>query len=212
MNKSLVIDVDGVLIRDPLLLAHVKSNVTDYVRSKVPKCQNPERLNAMLYKKYGHTALGLERVFKSDISDFNRKVYDRKLHDHLWSVLSGTEFQEEAVILHEISRSGWDVTLFTDAPIQWVASVKNAISDRLYFYKNETYFKTDPRVYNYFSKKRRHLYVDDSIKNLATAWPLDNWTPVHFNNGVPRSKEFPTVGSIWEVGLMCNSLTKLEPL
>jgi hypothetical protein len=207
MNKSLVLDIDGVLIRDSLLLAHVRSNVVEYVRKKVPWCKEPARLNTILYKKYGHTARGLQQAFKIDASDFDENVYDGRLHDHLWSVLSGTEFQEEAKIIHEISQSGWDVTLFSNSPLYWSLPVQQAISDQVNVYHDGVFFKPDVRSYVYFDKDRKHLFVDDSIVNLKTARTLPNWIPVHYRDEEdPLTTEFPSVSSVWELGLMCHSI------
>ena len=35
--KSLLLDIDGVVVRDKLLLSHVKENCVNYVASKLPE-------------------------------------------------------------------------------------------------------------------------------------------------------------------------------
>jgi hypothetical protein len=94
--KSLVLDIDGVLIRDRRLLAHVRHNCVRYVAKKLPECKDPAYTNRLLYATAGHTARGLQNNFGIDTSDFNREVYDRPVRDRLWEVLSGTQFQQEA--------------------------------------------------------------------------------------------------------------------
>ena len=47
--KSLVLDVDGVLVRDKLLLQHVKENCVSYVRAKLPDAKNPREVNRLLH-------------------------------------------------------------------------------------------------------------------------------------------------------------------
>lgn len=208
MNKSLVLDIDGVLVRDPLLLAHVKSNIIEYVRRKVPLCSQPARLNSVLYKKHGHTARGLQQAFKLNVDDFNEKVYNSRVHDHLWSVLSGTEFQQDAKILHELTQSGWDVTLFSNSPLYWSLPVSQAISDHVKVHHDGLFLKPDVRAYM-FDPERKHLFIDDMIANLQTASTLPNWVPVHYRNeGAPRSYDFPTVHSVWEIGMMCHSINE----
>lgn len=208
MNSSLVLDIDGVLVRDPLLLAHVKSNIIEYVRQKVPSCSQPARLNSVLYKRHGHTARGLQQTFKVDTSDFNQKVYDGRVHDHLWSILSGNEFQRDAEIIHELTRSGWDVTLFSNSPLYWSLPVAQAIGGDIKVHYDGLFLKPDVRGYM-FETDKQHLYIDDSLRNLQTAGTLPNWTPVYFRNeNCPKTDQYPTVASVWEIGLLCRSISE----
>jgi len=202
MSKTLLLDVDGVLVRDSLLFSHLKDNAVNYVRTKVPHSKNPRALNALLYKKYGHTSIGLSRALGIDASDFDRCVYDRRLIDHLWSVISGTEFQKEAEILHEIaSRGDWKVSLFSNAPPVWTTPVSQAISDCIGVSDHE-YFKPQGLAYTHFSPRDMYLFVDDKVENLRPVKDLVNWRPVHFCEESRNSPaEFITVGSIWEIQL-----------
>jgi len=210
--KSLVLDIDGVLIRDRLLLAHVQDNCVQYVRSKLPEAKEPHKVNSVLYLAHGHTARGLSRSFGIDTRDFNAKVYDRKLIDHLSEVIYGTEFQKEAAEIHDLARQGWKVTLFTNSPAEWAIPISRAISDEIYIDccghdATSTSFKPDAERYSNFEKHYTHLFIDDSLKNLGTARWLPNWHPVHFNEG-PKDPRLwcPTIGSIWELCLYVNSV------
>ena len=109
--KSLILDIDGVLVRDKALLNHVKHNCVQYVRHKMPEVKAPAQMNEILYSNYGHTAKGLRKAYKINTDDFNKFVYDKPLHDHLWSVLSGTEFQKDAEQIHSLIKDGWTVRL-----------------------------------------------------------------------------------------------------
>ena len=102
--KSLRLDVDGVILRDKALLEHVQQNCVKYVRAKLPECKNAEETNRLLYLAHGHTARGLERVFKVDVSDFNQKVYDKPLLKHLAEVIDTADFQYDAAQIHELTR------------------------------------------------------------------------------------------------------------
>lgn len=202
MSKTLLLDVDGVLIRDTSLFSHLNDNVEKYVRAKVPQSKNPRALNAMLYKKYGHTSIGLKKVFGIDASDFDQCVYNRQLIDHLWYVLSGNEFQGEAELIHEIaSRGDWKVSLFSNAPLAWTMPVSQAISDHIGISDHE-YLKPQGLAYAGFSPYDMYMYVDDKVENLRPVKDLVNWRPVHFS---PESRntqpEFVTLGSIWELQL-----------
>ena len=202
--KSLILDVDGVLVRDRLLLEHVKSNAVEYVRSKLPKAPEPAKVNSVLYARYGHTALGLKHAFGFDVSDFDEKVYDKRLIDHLWSVLSGNEFQEEAAVIHEIVKSGWDVTLFSNSPLIWTLPVRSAISDEVKISLDGQFYKPDVRAYMSFDNRQTHLFVDDKEINLRSAKYIKNWVPIMYSEN--KGKEYVSVSSIWELGLLTNTI------
>lgn len=210
--KSLLLDIDGVIVRDKLLLAHVKDNCAKYVAAKLPDCKNPRETNKHLYLSYGHTARGLQMVFKVDTSDFNQKVYDKSVMEHLAEVIYSPDFQEEVKEIHEITRNGWNVTLFTNSPIEWAGPVARAISDELYIKcagpdASKTYLKPEANFYTDFSKAQTHLFVDDSLKNLGTARWLPNWHPVYFNEEEKEPRLWcPQVGSIWEMCMYVNSV------
>lgn len=212
--KSLVLDIDGVLIRDRRLLDHVKHNCVRYVAKKLPECKDPAFTNRILFATAGHTARGLQNSFGIDTSDFNKEVYDVPLRSRLWDVLSSTEFQRDAKDIHELIRSGWRVTLFTNSPIEWAGEVAHAISDEVYVVCPSSDVVTSPlkpeaTAYTNFAKHHTHIFVDDSLTNLVTARWLPNWHPVHFNPNMHLGGELPdwcpTVGSIWEVCLFANS-------
>jgi hypothetical protein len=197
--KSLVLDIDGVLLRDKLLAEHVKYNVVQYVRTKIPKCKDPERINRFLYRTYGHTAKGLEHAYNIDASDFNKKVYNSRLMSHLWEILSGTEFQKEASIIHDISNKGWKVSLFSNSPLEWSTPVARAINDRIDTKIDDHFLKPDVRSYMQFNPRDRHLFVDDKTVNLRTASTLGNWIPIHFSTNPVEDPEFLTIDSIHEL-------------
>jgi hypothetical protein len=202
----LLLDVDGVLLRDKPLLDHVRYNVNAYVAKKLPSVKNPGRVNQILYSRYGHTGRGLFDAFKVDTSDFTEKVYDRALMAHLWEVISGTDFQQEASEIHNLTKD-WDVRLFSNAPLVWTLPVASAISDELKVSRSNFYLKPDPRAYVKFPQNRKKVFVDDSIMNLRTANYMHKWTPVHFDPVVDKIEpsKFTTVGTIWELGLFLRS-------
>ena len=200
--KNLILDIDGVVLRSPLLLAHVQDNCVKYVASKLPEAKNPRDVNRVLYMTHGHTARGLSKAFQIDTSDFNEKVYDKRVLDHLAEVIYGTEFQQEAKEISEFTKKGWNVTLFTNAPAIWGGRVARAISDQVYLRcpgdnLMTSHIKPEARAYADFSRVQTHVFVDDSLKNLSTARWLHNWHPIHF--GDESNTWCPTIGSIWEL-------------
>jgi FMN phosphatase YigB (HAD superfamily) len=212
MYKSLLLDIDGVLVRDRLLMEHVKDNCVRYVAAKLPRCKNPRETNRMLYIGYGHTARGLSTAFQVDTSDFNEKVYDRSLMNHLADVIYGTEFQQEAKEIHELTEKDWKVTLFTNSPVEWAVPIGRAISDNVFIDcvghdVSTSLLKPDAARYTQFPKHVQHFYVEDSLKNLGTAKYLPNWHSVYFNEGPKEERLWcPQVGSMWELLLYINSV------
>jgi len=210
--KSLVLDVDGVIVRDKLLMNHVNENCVNYIRAKMPSAKDPREVNRILYLAHGHTARGLQNSFGIDASDFNEKVYDKRLIEHLSEVLSTFEFQEEAKYIHEwTKRDGWKVTLFTNAPEIWAGTVARAISDGIFIQCAPDNVMSGPlkpeaAAYANFSKTCTNIFVDDSLKNLATARWMPNWHPIHFSQDAPDPRAWcPVVGSLWELDLFINS-------
>jgi len=182
----LLLDVDGVILRDSLLFAHVKHNASRYVESKLPDCKHPASVNATLYLAHGHTARGLKNTFGIDASDFNEFVYDKSLMSHLSEVLEKEEFQRDAEVIHSLTQKGWEVTLFSNAPYEWVHPVSLAINDTIKIRcpgpdLTTAHLKPDPAFYKEFDECQGYYYVDDSLKNLGAVRNWPNWRPILFS-------------------------------
>ena len=211
MAGTLLLDVDGVLIRNKELLNHVKDNCVRYVQAKMPECKNPEELNRVLYLAHGHTARGLTYTFGVPAYDFNEKVYDKKLIEHLYEVIYGNEFQSDAKEIFQLTREGWNVSLFTNAPHEWARPVAEAIGEPIGVVcpgrdLSKTWMKPEASAYADFPKYQKYVYIDDSLKNLGTTRWLSNWTPVHFTEDKKDPKLWcPQVQSVWEIALFSRS-------
>lgn len=195
-SKSLVLDIEGVVLRDKDLLTHVQHNCIRYIQKKLPSCKDPARLNRIFLKSNVRTDRGLKNCFKIDVSDFNNEVYDVPLRSHLWEVLSSTDFQREATDIHNMITKGWSVTLLSDSPFAWAGQVAHAISDQV---------RVSDGKYGDFAKHHLHIYVDDSVDNVKTASQVPNWHPILFGDTDPRWPG-PTIGSIWELGLFLGTV------
>lgn len=207
MNNLLLLDVDGVVIRDKLLLEHVKYNAVQYVRAKLPEAKDPIKVNQLLYQRYGHTARGLKSAFEIDTSDFNEFVYDKSLLSHLGHVLMTSEFKEDAKIIRQLGKE-WDIRLFSNAPLDWTLPIADCLGVAVSY--DGTFLKPDPRAFSKFPRDIRKFYVDDAMPNLVTAGYMHNWVPIHFDpvveKGIGFNPRFPTVSSIWELALFMNSV------
>lgn len=194
-SKSLLLDIDGVLLRDKSLSNHVRANCVRYVKSKVPMCKDPSKLNSALFNTYGHTSRGLQQVLNIDAYDFNDQVYDKQLINHLWEVLSSTEFQKDADEIHSWTKEGWNIQLFSNSPLDWALPVARSISDEISIACDGIYLKPESGAYMKFNHKIKHTFVDDSLRNLDAVNGMSMWRPVHFSP-LGQMSDYPTVSSI----------------
>jgi FMN phosphatase YigB (HAD superfamily) len=210
-GKSLLLDVDGVLVRNKELMNHVRDNCVKYVQAKLPECKDPAETNRILFLSHGHTARGLEKGFNIDTRDFNAKVYDKKLLAHLADVLATDEFQREAAEIHSLTKYGWKLRLFTNSPWVWAAKVGLAIGDDVIVKcpGNPCESPLKPEIEAYiFTFDDLNLMVDDSLKNLGTARYLTNWKCVHFTDGPKENTLWcPQVQSISE---LCSLVREIQ--
>lgn len=197
MSHRLLLDIDGVLIRDDILLNHVKSNVVRYVSKKLPTMKRPEKMNNLLYKAYGHTAIGLHKEFGLDTRDFNDYVYNRYLIAHLDDYIQHDEnFKRDALILQRICDST-DVSFFSNAPLNWTEPIREAIDLRI---KN-TSGNLKPKFESYlkFGLDNKIVFVDDKIENLIPTVMLSNWTPIQYSETGGSSQQIKVISDISEV-------------
>lgn len=181
MKRTVLLDVDGVIIRDKVLLNHVRNSVVKYVQTKLPKEQNPVQVNNLLYKAYGHTAIGLEKEYGIDASDFDSKVYSRQVLGQLDNFLEfSNEFSKDQKTIRRILSMGYDVELFSNAPLAWTEPVRRALDD--FRVSTGEYSKPNLESYLRFDPTVDYIFVDDKVCNLMPCLFFKNWTPVHFSN------------------------------
>lgn len=209
-QKSLRLDIDGVLVRDRSLLDHVTENCVKYVKSKIPDCKDPWATNRTLYLAHGHTARGLQVVHGVDTRDFNSKVYNKKLMNHLSYFLSSEEYQMDAERVYNLTNEGWNVSLFTNAPWIWAHRVGLSIGDSIKIKcpGNPADSPLKPEVEAYvFPFDHMNVIVDDSLKNLGTARNLTHWKCIHFTDQKEKGLWCPQVSSIEE---MCSFVKNIS--
>lgn len=202
--KSLILDIDGVIIRDKNLLDHVKNNCVNYVKLKLPGARDPVKVNHLLMKDFGHTGIGLRKSFNVNADDFNEHVYTPELIHHLHEVIKSSDFNETASIINEIAERRWQVQLFTNAPEIWAKPIADAMSDEIsYTCAKITHPKPNSVAYTGFSTVKTHVFIDDRVENLKAAKNFPNWYPVHFTDD-PTPTWYPTVKSFKDIrALLC---------
>lgn len=178
--SHLLLDIDGVLIRDKVLLDHVKNNVVRYVSKKLPKMKKHDKLNNLLYNTYGHTAIGLEKEFGIDTKDFNDYVYNRYTIAHLYDHIQNDEtFKNDAFVLKLLCQANKKISFFSNAPLVWTEPIRECIDLRI----TNTDGNLKPKLESYlkFGFDEKFIFVDDKLNNLMPVLFLKNWTPIHYS-------------------------------
>lgn len=178
---NVLLDVDGVLIRDPAIIHHMQDNITQYVRLKVPRARNPEQMRTFFYKKYGHTARGITHALGIPTPDFNTFVYDRPLMARLADHLTSDQFQEDADVVRKLLNDGNNVTLFSNAPGIWTWPISCAIDLRVSTAKFAG-LKPQPVAYTHVRGPGPFIFVDDLYDNLGPIKRCPPWIPIHFSD------------------------------
>ena len=189
--NTLLLDIDGVLVRDPVLMDHIKYNIVRYVQRKLPGYGNPRRMNNLLYRAYGHTATGLRKEYGVETRDFDSCVYTSQVIGHLEDFLDTPEFHHDADIVRNILNIGWNVEFFSNAPLVWTEPVKHAI-DPFRIKNSGSYEKPKFETYLKFDPYRKYVFVDDNVCNLLPTLVFDNWKQVHFTESKNRGGQFMT--------------------
>lgn len=130
-QKVLLLDFDGVILKHKPVLKRIQNRVVDYVRENVHQgylsMEDAQRLNRDLYTRYGHSHLGMKKLFLpfSRLSSFNDYVYQPAFLQGLYH-----EYMTDEILQNDIqSFKGWmasfeDKTgvptyIFTNSPSHW---------------------------------------------------------------------------------------------
>lgn len=194
MKKALLLDVDGVVLRNAATSNMVKHRVIEYVRYKTAApLTKAAAINKRAYTIYGHTLLGLRALYPSmspTLADFNDYVYT----DDLVEAASKTctyetgafdEANQIRFLMSYCKGLGVPVYLYSNAPKKWLEMVCDMYdldmnADNMLASDNEKVFQGDevlkPQLRSYarvqkhlldiHGKDIRFLFVDDSIDNV----------------------------------------------
>jgi hypothetical protein len=200
----ILLGANGVTVRDKLLLAHVKNNMEEYVRQRAPDVKDPRAFTASLARHWGNVKLGLRDMYPlEDFSDFDKKVYDRSLLNHLSSHLKSDEFYHDTKrpVQEFVNNDEHVITLISNAPLAWTAPIAWAIDPRcdVYIPSKTGIHLPDPRVYEEITDGVHgpHIIVDDQLINLLPTVHNRDFIAYHFTNQFTGI--FPTIQSLHEL-------------
>jgi FMN phosphatase YigB (HAD superfamily) len=222
VSRVWLLDFDGVVLRHPKVLQRVSQRVVEYVQQNTGSYlsqADATRLNRELYGRYGHTHLGMKKLFRphSTLADFNRFVYEPGFINGLYR-----EFGKEASVAQDMGAwKSWleahecddhgileKVVIFTNSPSAWVepwlasSPLCNTFdeilsSDHPLF--NDPNKKTDgllkpalelyERIEYYHESHQLLYFLDDSRLNLEPICQRPQWVPVWFDNDPQKSVE-----------------------
>jgi phosphoglycolate phosphatase-like HAD superfamily hydrolase len=124
-SKALLLDVDGVIIKNRRLLSNVATNITHYSAKKLhlsPK--DAIRVNKLLYSEYGHSFRGLKKAcgVTCSLDNFNHEVYDTNIMSELLELRDDFQHSLHAQHLRELAvackTKGIPIYIFSNAPFE----------------------------------------------------------------------------------------------
>lgn len=203
---TLALDVDGVLLRHPVLNSIVADRAVSYVQKRVPFAATPENareINRRLYCAHGHTWRGLRVEFGSvagTLEQFNAWVYDDEVFQRMESLMQDPLILEQcrdAMALRQFSLDhSIPTVIFSNAPTQWcvcavellglpchsiIGSDHPVFMNRLVKPDGMLYANVTRHLERMFQMKEMKVYfVDDSLVNLFPLRYHPTWTPVWF--------------------------------
>jgi FMN phosphatase YigB (HAD superfamily) len=193
MNKAILLDFDGVILKQCAAHDHVQRRCQMYTQKKI-KDASPE-LSNHLYKTYGHTVLGINAVKKSRVAakdEFDTFVYsnidvswfrDLKTRDHQ------KHLKQVMKLINKCVAVDVPIYIFSNAPVSWCDSAMLAMDpsgDLLRYMTqidNGMLLKPEADIYNKVSsllKVDKICFVDDNLINFTNIMNNNMWKKVWY--------------------------------
>lgn len=209
LQRSLLLDVDGVVFRHREISTQIANRTCDLVQ-RVVQCSPKEAkvINKHLYSHYGHTYLGLKNIYKTKMTlkEYNDIIYDPVFIDSLKSIKPTSmtlqaKKHTEILLMKALSK---DVRcyFYSNAPYIWLDFVMNYLKPNVWIHNgnwlhshHEIYEEDGslkPQTQNYslteyhlrqqsdWHCQHEILYVDDSNVNVWQPSVIGlDWTCFH---------------------------------
>lgn len=172
-GRTVLLDVDGVLFRNPRALNAVKQRIVKFVQqrvqARVPRNVTPIEatfITEHTYQRYGHTLHGLRDIYGKDddlsLEAFNAFVYNESVVD--MAVRTHTTDHPAGVssFMRRCDAFGIRVGILSNAPKQWCdriienLDIQDSICKDMYFTSSHPIFTNDGQRL----KPDTCLYVD----------------------------------------------------
>lgn len=183
MKQALLLDMDGVILKNHPVHQHVIQRCQAYVQL-FTKTKTPEKLNKYLYETTGHTVIGLQKLgYPATVQTFNNFVYN-SLDPNVFRTKK-YENTEKLIELKETCKDrNVDFYIFSSAPKSYVEEVLTHMDTSL---KNietlseitNALLKPDPWCYKAveaYIRADKITFVDDKLVNILPVINSPRWT------------------------------------
>lgn len=206
MNKAILLDFDGVIVRNRRIdRAVANACVRSVARVAGVSFQEARRANRQLYPSVcGHSSEVLRRAYgvACDVEAFNRLVYEEFMdYRSVERMLTSKDRRHADRVASAIQAWGPERTfVFSNAPVVWcerladmfgvggvLSAERMACSDATGALKPraEAYEEAERIVREVDESLERFVLVDDAWQNVRALEGLDAWTGIHFPSGAP---------------------------
>ena len=196
MKLTALVDFDGVILTSPGPSNYVKRKVEQYVKVK-SGIQNGAAISALnedLYKRHGHTFLGLKRLgLTKSLREFNDFVYGQK-QEYAHYKLSENDQNEWQQFKQDMANMNISVKLFSNSDKRWLTQFLDYDKD-LYSLHDALETFEDP-MYSMLLKPERELhdfvhyqiprsnfvFLDDKLSNFEMCMNDPRWLNIWIDN------------------------------
>mgnify|MGYP006280770581 CR=1 FL=1 len=197
MASKLLLDFDGVVLRNKHILSYQVAQSAKFVHRHVPYLSLSEctHLNRLYYPQYGHTVIMMNKMMNVPVTleDYNDFVFHPKKLQKLEKLIDDDtcEYAESFLPLF----NEFDTGIFTNAHINWVEMFCKVFElpvdeSNIYWPMELELLKPNPQAYTRVAfriKTNNITFVDDSAKNIE--FPKYN---LKWNTILYRDMDTPT--------------------
>ena len=204
MKKAVLVDFDGVILRNNVANKYISSRIKTYVSRKLhtDNANIIERFAEKVYRDHGHTEQGMTKHgYVTSLTEFNYHVYDSYDAKMQYSdIVMTSEEKDEWCKFRDVCDSrGVEVLIYSNASLNWVKNFINTDDDKstlLLCEYLESFRHTSDNILkpskmistivtNFVKEKHTHaFFIDDSLNNLSMVTRNSFYTRVWFDNSI----------------------------
>lgn len=205
-RKLVLIDFDGVVLKNKKSARFVKIQNKKYVAKKLDGVYNHKQVAEELYKHHGHTTFGLNWMgIQSSLHEYNRHIYDNIPNELTMTKQETYDFEQ---FMNTMNQADIDVKLFSNAPVKWIQHFI-AYDQSLYAFSDHIMRFRGSRMYNNLIKPNQKIYdmininycqeyndvffIDDKFINFK--WKM-NWNNIWMNEKHQKEQKYTEVNSL----------------
>lgn len=187
-KKVVLLDFDGVIYKNHFAHRIIAERSSRFCGKYLNKCSDYgiDKIHTHLYKTYGHTVIGLQKMgFDVTVQEYNDYVFSKL---NLYGMDNEFDNKKEFLdMLTNCNNNGVGVYIFSNAPSKWVVPLlekmdihmdEGSIIEPIYLKPTEEmYDQMDERF-----KGNQIYFVDDNMVNFKNLYDRDNWVKIHFSD------------------------------